>query len=120
MAAAIVDRLTAQGLHSQAVAGHGFDHGVWVPLKLMYPDADIPVVAEESAAAGDIPDVAGGRFWLVDPLDGTKEFINRRGDFTVNIGLIDAGGDLHKPGDVADQGGFPCARWANKGQNLTF
>ena len=48
----------------------------------------VPVVAEESVEAGDIPDVSGGRFWLVDPLDGTKEFINRRRDFTVNIGLI--------------------------------
>jgi 3'(2'), 5'-bisphosphate nucleotidase len=51
---------------------------------------DVPVVAEESAAAGRVP-VTAGRFWLVDPLDGTKEFINRNGDFTVNIALIDAG-----------------------------
>lgn len=64
---------------------------------------DIPVVAEESVAAGEIPDVSGGRFWLVDPLDGTKEFINKRGDFTVNIGLIDSGGPVlgvvHTPVD---------------------
>jgi 3'(2'), 5'-bisphosphate nucleotidase len=52
---------------------------------------DIPVVAEESVAAGNIPDVSGGRFWLVDPLDGTKEFINRNGEFTVNIALIENG-----------------------------
>lgn len=51
---------------------------------------DIPVVAEEEAAAGRIPQVAG-RFWLVDPLDGTKEFLKRNGEFTVNIGLIDNG-----------------------------
>ncbi len=50
---------------------------------------DIPVIAEESVAAGRIPDVSGGRFWLVDPLDGTKEFINRNGEFTVNIALIE-------------------------------
>ncbi|MDG2284391.1 MAG: 3'(2'),5'-bisphosphate nucleotidase CysQ, partial [Alphaproteobacteria bacterium] len=49
---------------------------------------DIPVVSEESVDAGDIPDVSGGTFWLVDPLDGTKEYINHNGDFTVNIGLI--------------------------------
>jgi 3'(2'), 5'-bisphosphate nucleotidase len=54
-----------------------------------YPD--IPVVAEEAAAAGNIPDVSGNRFFLVDPLDGTKEFINRRDDFTVNIALIENG-----------------------------
>jgi 3'(2'), 5'-bisphosphate nucleotidase len=55
-------------------------------LRALTPD--IPVVSEESVEAGDIPDVSGGTFWLVDPLDGTKEYINRNGDFTVNIGLI--------------------------------
>ncbi len=49
---------------------------------------DIPVIAEESVAAGRIPDVGEGPFWLVDPLDGTKEFIRRNGEFTVNIGLV--------------------------------
>jgi len=49
---------------------------------------DVPVVAEESAAEGRIPDIGNGPFWLVDPLDGTKEFIKRNGEFTVNIGLI--------------------------------
>ena len=52
---------------------------------------DIAVVAEESAAAGDVPEVAGRPFFLVDPLDGTKEFINRNDEFTVNIGLIEDG-----------------------------
>ena len=51
---------------------------------------DIPIVSEEAAAAGRIPAVAG-TFWLVDPLDGTKEFVNRNGEFTVNIALIDGG-----------------------------
>jgi 3'(2'), 5'-bisphosphate nucleotidase len=51
---------------------------------------DIPVVAEEAAAAGKIPDVAE-RFFLVDPLDGTKEFLSRNGEFTVNIALIENG-----------------------------
>jgi 3'(2'), 5'-bisphosphate nucleotidase len=50
---------------------------------------DIPVVAEEAAAAGNVPDVGDGPFWLVDPLDGTKEFLKRNGEFTVNIALID-------------------------------
>ena len=49
---------------------------------------EIPVVAEESAAAGHIPDV-DNRFWLVDPLDGTKEFIKKGSDFTVNIALVE-------------------------------
>jgi len=52
--------------------------------------AGIPVVAEEEAAAGRIPDV-NGPFFLVDPLDGTKEFIKKGDDFTVNIGLIEDG-----------------------------
>ena len=50
----------------------------------------IPVVAEEEAAAGRMPDVDGA-FFLVDPLDGTKEFIKRGDDFTVNIALIEGG-----------------------------
>ncbi|THV15435.1 3'(2'),5'-bisphosphate nucleotidase CysQ [Rhizobium rhizophilum] len=62
---------------------------------------DIPVVAEEEVAAGRIPDISGGRFILVDPLDGTREFIGGHDDFTVNIALIEAGkpilGVVHAP-----------------------
>ncbi len=50
----------------------------------------IPVVAEEEASAGRIPPT-GKRFFLVDPLDGTREFVARNGEFTVNIALIEAG-----------------------------
>jgi 3'(2'), 5'-bisphosphate nucleotidase len=57
-------------------------------LRTLTPE--VPVVAEEAVAAGQVPAVAG-RFWLVDPLDGTKEFINRNGEFTVNIALIENG-----------------------------
>src|ERR1700754_1013955 len=49
-----------------------------------------PVVAEESVAKGHIPKVAS-RFFLVDPLDGTKEFLQKNGEFTVNIALIENG-----------------------------
>lgn len=49
----------------------------------------IPVVAEESVAAGNIPKVSKEPFWLVDPLDGTKEFLKQNGEFTVNIALIE-------------------------------
>lgn len=48
----------------------------------------IPVVGEEAVAAGSIPDISSGTFFLVDPLDGTKEFITGGGDFTVNIALL--------------------------------
>ena len=50
----------------------------------------IPVVAEEAAAAGDIPQV-GDRFFLVDPLDGTRSFISGNPDFSVNVALIEYG-----------------------------
>ncbi len=54
-------------------------------------DATVPVISEE----GEMPDPAlrrtWNRFWLVDPLDGTKEFISRNGEFTVNIALIEYG-----------------------------
>lgn len=50
---------------------------------------DIPIVAEESVAAGVIPDLTGAEwFWLVDPLDGTREFVRGSGDYSVNIALI--------------------------------
>ena len=50
---------------------------------------DVPIVAEELMAAGQQPDIRGGRFWLVDPLDGTKEFVKKIPEFTVNIALIE-------------------------------
>ncbi len=62
---------------------------------------DVPIIAEESVAAGTIPDIASGAFWLVDPMDGTREFVGRNGEFCVCIGLIEAGvpvlGVLHGP-----------------------
>lgn len=51
---------------------------------------DIPVIAEEEACAGRLPEI-GDLFFLVDPLDGTKGFAERTGEFTVNIALIDHG-----------------------------
>jgi 3'(2'), 5'-bisphosphate nucleotidase len=50
----------------------------------------VPVFAEEGCPQ-DATAPANGSFWLVDPLDGTKEFISRNGEFTVNIGLIEDG-----------------------------
>ncbi|MET3591280.1 3'(2'), 5'-bisphosphate nucleotidase [Mesorhizobium shonense] len=55
-------------------------------LRSAYPD--IPCVAEEEVAAGIATPDLDGAFFLVDPLDGTKEFVNRRTDFTVNIALV--------------------------------
>lgn len=64
-------------------------HQVIAPaLKQLTPD--VPVVSEEDTAswAHRQPEA---RFWLIDPMDGTKEFISRNGEFTVNIALIDHG-----------------------------
>ena len=64
-------------------------------------DPRIPVISEESTEPCTPAAPTGGRFWLVDPLDGTREFIVRTGEFTVNIALIEAGrpvlGVLHAP-----------------------
>lgn len=51
---------------------------------------EIPIVAEESVAAGHLPELKS-RFFLVDPLDGTREFINQRDEFTVNVALVEDG-----------------------------
>lgn len=60
----------------------------------------VPVIAEESASRGVIPAVED-LFILVDPLDGTREFISRNGEFTVNVGLVlsgaPIGGCVHAP-----------------------
>ncbi|MCB8878764.1 3'(2'),5'-bisphosphate nucleotidase CysQ [Acidisoma cellulosilytica] len=55
-------------------------------LRALTPE--IPVVSEEEVAQGIGPASVGARFWLVDPLDGTKEFLSGNGEFTVNIALI--------------------------------
>jgi 3'(2'), 5'-bisphosphate nucleotidase len=83
--------LTIADLRSHAIIADG--------LARLAPE--IPVISEEAAA----PPLAERRhwpaLWLVDPLDGTKEFVNRNGEFTVNIALIEAGvptlGILHVP-----------------------
>lgn len=50
---------------------------------------EIPILSEESASVDWPTRKSWQRYWLVDPLDGTKEFIKRNGEFTVNIALID-------------------------------
>jgi 3'(2'), 5'-bisphosphate nucleotidase len=50
---------------------------------------DIPVISEESKLISPEQLKSYSRFWLVDPLDGTKEFLKKTGDFTVNIALIE-------------------------------
>jgi 3'(2'), 5'-bisphosphate nucleotidase len=65
-------------------------HGILVD-GLRRIDPDTPVVSEEAEAAEFDTRRRWRRFWLVDPLDGTKEFIKRRAEFTVNVALIEEG-----------------------------
>jgi 3'(2'), 5'-bisphosphate nucleotidase len=65
-------------------------HGILVD-GLRRLDPATPVVSEESEAATFESRRDWRRFWLVDPLDGTKEFIKRRAEFTVNVALIEDG-----------------------------
>lgn len=51
----------------------------------------VPAIGEEAVSQGTADDVADDTFWLVDPVDGTKEFLRRSGEFTVNIALIENG-----------------------------
>jgi len=72
--------LTEADMASHAVLVEG--------LRDLLPDT--PVISEESSHA-ILTSQPGERFWLVDPLDGTKEFINRNGEFTVNVALVERG-----------------------------
>ncbi|MDX2234469.1 MAG: 3'(2'),5'-bisphosphate nucleotidase CysQ [Hyphomonadaceae bacterium] len=83
---------------------------------LVHIAPDVPVIAEEQVAAGRIPRV-GSRFFLVDPLDGTKGFAEGgKDEFTVNIGLIEDGrpvlGVVYAPASGALWAGGPAGAWA--------
>ena len=51
-------------------------------------DRSIPLLSEESAPGDHATRRSWSRYWLVDPLDGTKEFVKRNGEFTVNVALV--------------------------------
>lgn len=74
-------------------------HAIVAGLGALTPD--IPILSEESADLPFAERSAWQRYWLVDPLDGTREFIKRNGEFTVNIALIEDGaavlGVVHVP-----------------------
>lgn len=77
----------------------------------------LPILGEESVAAGIIPEL-GETYFIVDPLDGTKEFIKRNGEFTVNIGLVHHGrpimGVVLAPATGALFAGNASGAWAAK------
>jgi len=66
-------------------ADRAAERAITASLRRIAPE--VPIVAEEACSLGSVPDV-GGDFFLVDPLDGTKEFVKGGDDFTVNIALI--------------------------------
>ena len=76
-------------------------------LKALTPD--IPILSEEESDIGFATRSTWQRHWLVDPLDGTKEFVSRNGEFTVNIALIEAHvpvlGVVHVPTTDVTYGG---------------
>ncbi|MGH8174020.1 MAG: 3'(2'),5'-bisphosphate nucleotidase CysQ [Rhodanobacteraceae bacterium] len=79
---------------------------------------ELPVLSEESATTAWAERSQWSRYWLVDPLDGTREFVKRNGEFTVNIALIDA----HRPvlGVVQTPvGGELACAWRGGGAWLT-
>jgi 3'(2'), 5'-bisphosphate nucleotidase len=78
------------------VADHRAEAAILAGLREATPE--IPVIAEEEVAAGRVPRLAE-RYWLVDPLDGTREFAAGSDDFAVCIGLIE--GDAPSLGVVA-------------------
>jgi 3'(2'), 5'-bisphosphate nucleotidase len=70
-------------------ADHAGEELIVARLNELFPD--IPVIAEESSAKFGVPEAIGRRFFLVDPVDGTKAFVRGDVHFTVNIGLIEDG-----------------------------
>lgn len=99
-------------------ADHAAEAVLLARLSTLTPD--IPIVSEEQVAAGHRPDYSGGLWWCVDPLDGTKEFVNRTGEFAVSVGLIAEGypvlGALHVPVQgLAYLGGQAFGTWRIEG-----
>ena len=66
------------------------DHEAEAIIERVLAPLGLPMLGEEKVASGHVPDL-GERFFVVDPLDGTKEFIKKNGEFSVNIGLVDRG-----------------------------
>ena len=61
----------------------------WIDAGLRSLTPEIPIISEESGLPTFSERGAWQTYWIVDPLDGTKEFVNRNGEFTVNIALIE-------------------------------
>lgn len=82
--------VTRKGDQSPVTAADHAAHRVIVAALAGW-DPAVPVISEEGELPGPAVRAGWSRFWLVDPLDGTKEFIQQNGEFTVNIALIEDG-----------------------------
>lgn len=112
--------VTAKADHSPLTAADMASHRILVEgLRGLTPD--VPVLSEESEAVAKDARRSWHRFWLVDPLDGTKEFVARNGEFTVNVALIEGGvpvlGVVHAPvlgvsyAGTSHRQGQPASAW---------
>jgi len=100
LATEIVERLCAAGVPAGADPGRGLDHGAWVPLRFLYPDADVPVVGVSLAAPARPRDlVALGQ--ALAPLRASGVLIFGSGGIVHNLGRLDRRGDA-----------APVAGWA--------
>ncbi len=98
-------------------------HRIAGALRRLAPE--VPQLSEEDCDAPGRSELGAGTYWLIDPLDGTREFVKKNGEFTVNIALIKAGrpilGVVHAPalgctyaaaaGDGAFKRAAPAASW---------
>jgi 3'(2'), 5'-bisphosphate nucleotidase len=94
------------------IADHEAEEALLAGLRTAAPG--VPVIAEEEVAAGRTPAI-GDKFFLVDPLDGTRAFIRKSPEFTINIGLVEGDrpvfGIIYAPAMQAFFATLPIARW---------
>ena len=112
---ATIEVLTKADKSPLTAADQAANAHIVAELRKLYPD--IPVISEEEKEIEYAERSKWTYCWLIDPLDGTKEFIKRNGDFTVNIALLEKGkailGVIHAP----DKG---ITAWAEKGRGAFY
>ena len=101
--------------HSPVTAADKVSEEVILGALLNDIGSNFPLVSEEAASEALPPPVDQKPFWLIDPLDGTREFINRNGEFTVNIALIEEFspllGVVYIPAQNTTYFGFPAGAY---------
>lgn len=122
-AGALIEEFRARGITEQAKADNSpvteadlaAEKLLTAAIRAIDPDAII--VGEEASAAGAAPDVGGtARFWLIDPLDGTRSFVAGSLDYSVNVGLVEHGAPvlglvLHSPTQTLWTGAPGLGAW---------